>query len=261
MELVGPDGLVVARGLVNYDSDELPALLGRSTRDLAAELVPGTTARSCIATRSSSSRAPRQSLNRAEAHAAGVGSRRIPSAMRKQHKERVRHDGGHHDELFFDQFDSQVGVIGILAGPAGVREVGWRLRPQGASTEPDETVQMALGQLREYFAGQRRDFTLPLDLPPMEPVTEAVLQALRTVGCRETITYGELAKLSGTGVPARAIGRSWRPTRCRSSSRAIGWWPAMASADTPAVSRAASWRPSVGCWRTRARCRRRWSRC
>jgi methylated-DNA-[protein]-cysteine S-methyltransferase len=60
--------------------------------------------------------------------------------------------------------------------------------------------------LREYFAGQRRDFTLPLDLPPMEPVTQAVLQALRTVGYGETITYGELAKLSGTGAPARAIG-------------------------------------------------------
>ena len=108
--------------------------------------------------------------------------------------------------LFFDQFDSQVGVIGVLAGPAGVREVGWRLRPQGASTEPDEMVQRALGQLREYFAGQRREFALPLDLPQLEPVTEAVLRALRTVGYGETITYGELAKLSGTGVPARAIG-------------------------------------------------------
>jgi glutamate 5-kinase len=41
VELVGPDGSVVARGLVNYDSDELPALLGRSTRDLAAELGAG----------------------------------------------------------------------------------------------------------------------------------------------------------------------------------------------------------------------------
>jgi glutamate 5-kinase len=41
VELVGPDGLVVARGLVNYDSDELPTLLGRSTRDLAAELGAG----------------------------------------------------------------------------------------------------------------------------------------------------------------------------------------------------------------------------
>ncbi len=40
VDLVGPDGGVVARGLVAYDAVELPALLGRSTRDLAAELGP-----------------------------------------------------------------------------------------------------------------------------------------------------------------------------------------------------------------------------
>ncbi len=67
--------------------------------------------------------------------------------------------------MFFDQYDTQVGVVGVLASPAGVRRVGWRLNPQGASTEPDETVQRALGQLREYFAGQRHDFDLPLDWP------------------------------------------------------------------------------------------------
>lgn len=38
VDLVGPDGAIIARGIVNYDSDELPALLGRSTRDLAVEL-------------------------------------------------------------------------------------------------------------------------------------------------------------------------------------------------------------------------------
>jgi glutamate 5-kinase len=38
VDLVAPDGRTVARGLVNYDSDELPGLLGRSTRDLAREL-------------------------------------------------------------------------------------------------------------------------------------------------------------------------------------------------------------------------------
>jgi glutamate 5-kinase len=32
---------VVARGLVNFDAAELPALLGRSTRELARELGPG----------------------------------------------------------------------------------------------------------------------------------------------------------------------------------------------------------------------------
>jgi len=40
VDLVGPDGGVVARGLVAYDAVELPALLGRSTKDLAAELGP-----------------------------------------------------------------------------------------------------------------------------------------------------------------------------------------------------------------------------
>jgi methylated-DNA-[protein]-cysteine S-methyltransferase len=109
-------------------------------------------------------------------------------------------------QLFFDQYDSQVGVIGVLAGPAGVRAIGWRLDPRGASTEPDETVQQAIGQLREYFAGQRREFDLPLDPPPLPEPTEAVLRTLMTVPYGETITYGELAERSGTGVPARAIG-------------------------------------------------------
>ena len=38
MDVVAADGSLVGRGLVNYDSDELPRLLGRSTRDLAREL-------------------------------------------------------------------------------------------------------------------------------------------------------------------------------------------------------------------------------
>lgn len=38
VDLAGPDGTVIARGLVNYDSTELPALMGRSTHELAREL-------------------------------------------------------------------------------------------------------------------------------------------------------------------------------------------------------------------------------
>jgi len=40
VNLCDPAGHPVARGLVNYDSTELPGLLGRSTRDLARELGP-----------------------------------------------------------------------------------------------------------------------------------------------------------------------------------------------------------------------------
>ncbi|WP_211096798.1 glutamate 5-kinase [Arthrobacter echini] len=41
VQLVSRDGVVVARGLVNYGSTELPPMLGRSTHDLAAELGAG----------------------------------------------------------------------------------------------------------------------------------------------------------------------------------------------------------------------------
>ena len=38
VELVGPDGKVIARGLVAFDSEDLPQMLGRSTKELAAAL-------------------------------------------------------------------------------------------------------------------------------------------------------------------------------------------------------------------------------
>lgn len=37
VDVVGPEGEPVARGLVNYDAAEIPSLMGRSTRDLASE--------------------------------------------------------------------------------------------------------------------------------------------------------------------------------------------------------------------------------
>jgi len=38
VDLVGPDGNAVARGLVNVDADEVPRLLGRSTQEIATEI-------------------------------------------------------------------------------------------------------------------------------------------------------------------------------------------------------------------------------
>ncbi|WP_200926635.1 glutamate 5-kinase [Sphaerimonospora mesophila] len=40
VDLCGPAGVPVARGLVNYDAAEIPELLGRSTRELASTLGP-----------------------------------------------------------------------------------------------------------------------------------------------------------------------------------------------------------------------------
>ena len=40
VELVGPTGKVIARGLVAFDANEIPAMLGRSTKELAQSLGP-----------------------------------------------------------------------------------------------------------------------------------------------------------------------------------------------------------------------------
>ncbi len=40
VDLCAPDGRVIARGLVSYDASEIPAMMGRSTRELAAQRGP-----------------------------------------------------------------------------------------------------------------------------------------------------------------------------------------------------------------------------
>lgn len=108
--------------------------------------------------------------------------------------------------LSFGRYRSPVGVLGVLAGPAGLRAVDWGLGQGAAAGEPDESVQQVLTQLAEYFAGQRRRFDLALDLPPMPSHTHAVLDAMASIEYGETVTYGELARRSGTDLPPRAVG-------------------------------------------------------
>ena len=40
VDVVGPDGTVIARGLSSYSSTDLPQMLGRSTKEIAADLGP-----------------------------------------------------------------------------------------------------------------------------------------------------------------------------------------------------------------------------
>ncbi|MGC2939627.1 MULTISPECIES: methylated-DNA--[protein]-cysteine S-methyltransferase [unclassified Brevibacterium] len=81
---------------------------------------------------------------------------------------------------------------------------------RGEEAEPDDgdpILTEALAQLRAYFDGRLGDFDLPVDFGRISDVARTVLTALAgEVPTGTTITYGELADRSGTGVPARAIG-------------------------------------------------------
>jgi methylated-DNA-[protein]-cysteine S-methyltransferase len=69
----------------------------------------------------------------------------------------------------------------------------------------DEPFAAVAGQLAEYFAGERREFDVPLvlDGPPFQ---RQAWHALREIPYGETVSYGEQARRIGQPDAARAIG-------------------------------------------------------
>ena len=107
----------------------------------------------------------------------------------------------------YGALDTPVGRVGVVTDDGGLCRVGWGLSRPSSAVDGGPRVAAVLEQLDDYFRGGRRTFELHYDLSRLEPTTRAVLTALaETVGYGQTITYGELARRSGTGLPARAIG-------------------------------------------------------
>jgi methylated-DNA-[protein]-cysteine S-methyltransferase len=65
----------------------------------------------------------------------------------------------------------------------------------------------AAAQLREYFAGERTDFDLPL-APAGSDFQRRVWDALRGIGHGEVVDYGGLGARIGRAGAARAVGRA-----------------------------------------------------
>lgn len=126
--------------------------------------------------------------------------------------------------------ESPIGSLTLLAGPAGIREV----RFAGHSADPPQTAKRpmprAVAQLQEYFAGERRGFTLDLDLAGT-PLQRLVWERLLQIGYGTTMSYGELARSIDDGaypadtesylrarVVGAAVGRTPTPISCRATA-------------------------------------------
>lgn len=77
-------------------------------------------------------------------------------------------------------------------------ESGWVQR----ATEP---LREAARQLKEYFAGKRTTFNLPLE-PEGTAFQKTVWKNLRDIPYGDTISYGELARRVGNPKASRAVG-------------------------------------------------------
>jgi len=96
-------------------------------------------------------------------------------------------------------------------GLTGLYFPGHWTRPDRSSFGPrvdpagDDGFDEVITQLREYFAGQRGEFDLPLR-PAGSDLARQVWRLLAEIPCGQTTTYGELARQVGQGISAQETG-------------------------------------------------------
>ena len=100
-------------------------------------------------------------------------------------------------------FESPLGPISLHAD--GGFLTGVSLGVAHAHSSPTPLLQRAQEQLREYFAGTRQEFDLPLHLTGT-PFQEAIWSALQGIPFGHTESYQALGEKAGRGKAPRAVG-------------------------------------------------------
>ena len=90
--------------------------------------------------------------------------------------------------------DTPVGRLGIAEREGRIVRVSWSAPPEG---EPTPLLTEAARQVAAYFAGELRDFDLPLD-PGGGDLEARVFAAMRAIPYGATRTYGDIAGDLGT---------------------------------------------------------------
>jgi len=114
---------------------------------------------------------------------------------------------------------SPLGPLRLAASAEGVSLLAWnRMEPTQwllrlARAYPNTEIRRDQGflieattQLREYFAGGRREFDVPVDLSACSAFGRGVLTEIRRIPFGEVASYGEVARRVGRPGAARAVG-------------------------------------------------------
>ena len=101
--------------------------------------------------------------------------------------------------------DTPIGPLHAVVDEQGrLAELSFRA-PLSDSRQPPTANRQLVTQLREYFAGTRKEFDLEL-APRGTPFQLAVWEELRRIPYGDTITYAELAFRIGRPSAVRAVG-------------------------------------------------------
>jgi methylated-DNA-[protein]-cysteine S-methyltransferase len=115
-------------------------------------------------------------------------------------------------DCVYKTMPSPVGVLTLIGSGKGLAAVLWEdddpRRVRVNAVDRDDSLPMlveAERQLNEYFAGQRKTFSVPLDFYGTE-FQKNVWQALLAIPFGETRSYGQLARQLGNPRATRAVG-------------------------------------------------------
>jgi methylated-DNA-[protein]-cysteine S-methyltransferase len=89
-------------------------------------------------------------------------------------------------------YESPIGPLTLVAGPRGLTDLNFPGRFRVPGEAEKAPLPEATAQLDAYFAGELREFDLPLD-PRGTPLQKAIWRALLEIPYGETVTYGEQA--------------------------------------------------------------------
>lgn len=118
-------------------------------------------------------------------------------------------------EVAWGEVRTPIGVLAVGATARGLIRMSFSGAARVAARTPlpvgydASLLEAPVRQLEEYFAGDRREFDLPLDWGLIGGFSRDVLQTLYdTVGYGEVVTYGELARVTGVPDGSQAVGRA-----------------------------------------------------
>lgn len=112
--------------------------------------------------------------------------------------------------MYYCYLDTPIGEL-LLAGEDGaLAMIGFpkgsmRRDPEAEWIYNEKPLANARQQLEEYFAGDRKDFDLPLKIEGTE-FQVSVLKALQEIPYGQTVSYGEIAKRIGRPKAVRTVG-------------------------------------------------------
>jgi methylated-DNA-[protein]-cysteine S-methyltransferase len=89
-------------------------------------------------------------------------------------------------------YESPLGPLTVIGGPEGIKAVRFPGRAPRLDESARRPLTEAVTQLEQYFAGERREFELQLELGGT-PLQRLVWARLRQIPYGSTVSYGELA--------------------------------------------------------------------